>query len=69
MMEISSTEHQPTGTVMNPHFAKTFQLFFAQGYRAFTADETAQEINQVTVQQVVAGKQKLGTHNFVFYGV
>lgn len=54
---------------MNSHFAKNFQLFFAQGYRAFTADETAQEINQVTVQQVVAGKQKLDTHNFVFYGV
>jgi FkbM family methyltransferase len=68
MMEISTTEHQPAGTVMNPYFAKTFELFFAQGYRAFTADEAAQEINQVTVQQVVAGKQKLSTHNFVFYG-
>jgi len=34
MMEISLTEHQPAGTVMNPHFAKTFELFFLQGYRA-----------------------------------
>ena len=68
MMEISSTEHQPAGTVMNPHFAKTFELFFAQGYRACTANEAAQEITQAIVQQVVAGKQKLGTHNFVFYG-
>lgn len=66
MMEISSTEHQPAGTVMNPHFAKTFELFFAQGYRAFTADEAAMEITSATVQQVVAGMQKLDTHNFVF---
>lgn len=67
MMEISTTDHQPAATVMNPHFAKTFELFFAQGYRAFTADEASQEITQMTVQQVVAGKHTLGTHNFVFY--
>ena len=66
MMEISTTEHQPAGTVMNPHFAKTFELFFAQGYRAVTADDTAQEINQESIQQVVAGMQKLGNHNFIF---
>ena len=66
MMEISTTEHQPAGTVMNPHFAKTFELFFAQGYRALTADEAAQEINQESIQQVVAGTQKLGNHNFIF---
>lgn len=55
------------GTVMNPHFAETFELFFKQGYRAFTADEATIEITHVTVQQVVAGKQKLDVHNFVFY--
>ncbi len=68
MMEISSTDHQPAGTVMNPHFAKTFELFFAQGYRAFTADEAAMDITPAIVQKVVAGAQRLGTHNFVFYG-
>ena len=68
MMEISSTDHQPAGIVMNPHFAKTFELFFAQGYRAFTADEAAMEITPAIVQKVVAGAQSLGTHNFVFYG-
>jgi FkbM family methyltransferase len=68
LMEISSTEHQPAGAAMNPHFAKTFELFFAQGYRAFTADEAATEITPAIVQEVVAGTQRLGTHNFVFYG-
>lgn len=66
MVEINATEHQPSGTVMNPHFAKTFELFFAQGYRAFTADEAAKEITAETVQKVMACQQKLRTHNFVF---
>ena len=69
LMEISSTEHQPAGTVMNPHFAKTFELFFEKGYRAFTADDAAMEITPAVVRQVVAGTQKMGTHNFVFYGL
>lgn len=66
MMEISSTDHQPAGIVMNPHFSKTFELFFAQGYRAFTADEAAMAITPAVVQQVLSGSQKLGTHNFIF---
>ena len=66
LLVISSSEHQPAGTVMNPHFAETFEVFFRQGYRAFTADEAAIEITPLAVQQVLAGKQKLGTHNFVF---
>lgn len=66
MMEISTTEHQPAGTSMNPNFAKTFELFFAQGYRAYTADEVAQEITPGIVQKVMTGGMKLGTHNFLF---
>jgi FkbM family methyltransferase len=68
MMEISTTDHQPESTVMNPHFAKTFELFFAQGYRAFTADEAAMEITPAIVRKVVAGAQNLVTNNFMFYG-
>jgi hypothetical protein len=66
LMEISSSEHQPVGTAMNPHFAETFEVFFRHGYSAYTADDSAIEITDLTVQQVVAGKKKLGTHNFVF---
>lgn len=67
-MEISSTVHQPAGAAMNPYFAKTFELFFEQGYKAFTADETATDITPAIAQKVVAGTQRLGTHNFVFMG-
>ena len=53
---------------MSPHIAKTFELFFVQGYGAFTADEAAIEITPAIVQKVVAGAQRLGMHNFVFMG-
>lgn len=69
MMEISSTEHQPADIAINPNFSKTFSLFFEQGYKAFTADEKAQEITAQTVQLVMEEKLKLGTHNFVFSAV
>ena len=69
MMEVSSTEHQPAGVEVNPHFSKTFALFFEHGYKAFTADETAQEITAQIVQLVMDNKMKLGTHNFVFSDV
>ncbi len=66
MMEISSIEHQPAGISMNPDFAKTFELFFSKGYRAFTADEERMEITRDVVAQVAKGQQKIGTHNFLF---
>lgn len=66
MMEISTTEHQPEGTVMNPNFAKTFDCFFREGYRAFTADAEACEIKPDQVQQIVTGQLKLTCHNFFF---
>ena len=69
LMEVSSSEHQPAGTVINPKFVETFEMFFEQGYRAFTADEAAIEVTPETVKEVVAGRQKLQTHNFVFKGM
>ena len=66
MVEISTTEHQPVGTIINPHFSKTFEMFFSQGYRAFTADEAAIEITLDTVNRVVIGAQLPSTHNFLF---
>lgn len=66
IVEISTNEHQPTGTMMNPHFIETFDMFFAHSYRAFTADEQQNEITQETVREVAAGKAKLSTHNFLF---
>lgn len=66
MMEISTTEHQPEGTTMNPNFEKTFEVFFDSGYRAFTADAEAKKIEKSDVDDVVANRQRPTTHNFVF---
>lgn len=66
IMEISTTEHQPVGTSMNPNFAKTFEAFFDHGYRSFTADMERQEIGKADVDDVWAHEVRLGTHNFIF---
>lgn len=66
LMEISSSEHQPEGVDMNPHFAETFGLFFEHDYQAFTANSASEEITLAMVQEVVTGHRKLDTHNFVF---
>lgn len=66
IMEVSTTEHQPAGTSINPNFAKTFDMFFDQGYRAFTADMGSQEIRKVEIDNVLAHAVRLGTHNFIF---
>ena len=66
LVEISTTEHQPMGTKINPNFGKTFEIFFDYGYHAFTADEVMQEITKETIAQIVEGSYQLKTHNFVF---
>jgi FkbM family methyltransferase len=66
MMEVSTTEHQPEGTTMNPNFEKTFDMFFDSGYCAFTADTEAKKLEKSDVNDVVANRKRLATHNFVF---
>ncbi len=66
MVEIATTEHQPAGTAINPDFAKTFELFFRLGYRAYTADADSRELNQETVGRIASGQLPLKTHNFIF---
>jgi hypothetical protein len=65
-MEISTTEHQPAGTSMNPNFEKTFDVFFDYGYRAYTANAEAKKLEKRDVNHVVANRNQLATHNFVF---
>jgi len=66
MVEISLAEHQPDGVSVNPNFRKTFETFFDQGYRAFIADESMQEITMEVVDSAAKGEQYLSTHNFIF---
>jgi len=66
MIEISATDHQPQGTPLNPHFAATFNQFFASGYRAWTVDAAAQEWLREDVEAVIRGRKVPSTHNFLF---
>ena len=66
LMEISSSEHQPTGVTINPRFADTFELFFEHGYQAFTANEADVEITTAMVKKALTGVEKFETHNFIF---
>jgi FkbM family methyltransferase len=66
LMEISSSEHQPPGILMNPRFAETFGFFFDHGYRVFTANAAADEIRPAIVHEVAMGQRKLDTQNFIF---
>lgn len=68
MLEVTSTEHQPAGTVMNPNFAKTFECFFGVGYRAFTANVENREIRPEQIRQILTNNLKFDTHNFIFQG-
>lgn len=66
LMEVSTNEHQPVGTSMNPNFEKTFEVFFEFGYRAFTANAEAKKLEKYDVNDVVENRKQLTTHNFVF---
>lgn len=66
MMEISTSEHQPEGITLNPNFAKTFDLFFDNGYSAVTADLSGMKINQSKINGVVQGREHMKSSNFIF---
>lgn len=67
MIEISSSEHQPHGVVINPNFANTFKLMLDAGYKAFTADDVKREVTISDIEAVQAGDVKrFSTHNFLF---
>lgn len=51
---------------MNPNFAKTFELFFERDYCAFTANTEVKETKESDMNDVVANRKQLTTHNFVF---
>jgi FkbM family methyltransferase len=67
LLEISSTEHQPQGIAVNPHFANTFKIMFDAGYEAVTADKTMRRITWVEIVAAQAGDPSIfATHNFLF---
>jgi FkbM family methyltransferase len=67
MVEISVTEHQPKGTHLNPHLARTFDSFFSRGYEAWTAGRSSRQVLPEEVATIAqSGRDTLRTHNFLF---
>jgi len=64
--DISTTEHQPQGMPLNPHFAATLNQFFGSGYRAWTVDTAAQEWLREVVEAVIRGRNVASTHSSWF---
>ena len=67
MVEISISEHQPKRMAINPHLFSTFQIFWENGYEAWTADKQLRLVHPMEVANIVeTGKDTLLTHNFLF---
>lgn len=67
IIEIAVSEHQPAGTRINPHLAATFEVFWALGYEARTADRARRLVTRDEVAAVAAtGRDTFGCHNFLF---
>jgi FkbM family methyltransferase len=66
VMEITTNEHQPAGTLINPNFEKTFDVFFNSNYKVFTADTEEKKIEKSDIKNVTENRSHLNTHNFLF---
>lgn len=67
MMEITTTQHQPVGTVLNPNLQSTFETFWENGYTAWTADSARRPVTEADIQAVCSGRRAdLGADNFLF---
>jgi FkbM family methyltransferase len=66
IMEIATTEHQPANVLVNPNFEKTFDIFFNNGYAAYTADIKGSCLKRSDVNDIMRNQKKITTHNFIF---
>lgn len=66
LVEIVTKENQPHGVEINPNFTSTFQLFFQNGYDAFSADQGMRPITMEEVCLLAKGQLKADSYNFLF---
>jgi FkbM family methyltransferase len=66
VVEISTKEHQPAGTSINPHLLSTFDLFFDAGYQATTASRNPKRIVREDVVATANGHGTIVGGNFLF---
>lgn len=66
LVEIATNENQPAGVAINPNFVSTFELFFQNGYEAFSADQKMRPVTMEDVHLLSKGVLKADTYNFLF---
>lgn len=67
VIEIAVSEHQPAGIGVNPLLMDTFEVFWALGYEARTADRAQRLVTREEVAAVAAtGRDTFACHNFLF---
>jgi FkbM family methyltransferase len=67
IVEITINENLPTGTRVNPNLFAAFDLFWQNGYEAWTADNSGRRVTREDVTAVCeTGENTLHTHNFLF---
>jgi FkbM family methyltransferase len=66
LVEIVTKENQPSGVEINPNFMSTFQLFFNNGYQAYSADQNMRPVTIQDVNLLSKGSLQSNTHNFLF---
>lgn len=65
LLEICFTEHHPDG--YNPNYLKTFELFWDNGYEAYTADRERLIVKKEDVNRWIKNKKRdFGYANFLF---
>jgi FkbM family methyltransferase len=67
MIEITSFQHQPDKSKINPSFLSTFDLFFSFGYQAFMIENGCEvQIKLNDLNEFIAGNKNIKNHNFIF---
>lgn len=65
-IEICISEHQPAGTISNPHLISTFEQFWENGYECKIASKEDNPVSQADVRSWAEGKDLPQSHNFIF---
>ncbi len=67
VVEISINEHLVSGNIINPNLLETFDMFYKNGYNAWTADDECRFLPRNELLLIVeTGVNTIKTHNFIF---
>jgi len=67
MVEITTTTHQPPGIEINPDLEDTFDIFWENGYEAWTVEEKCRRISRDEITEIrKTGQSTFSSYNFLF---